>query len=88
MTSTTPASIGWGWHFGCGWVVEGDEWFWWGSLPGTFAILYRNANGSCIAATANGRRQPTPENGLNSFIGIVNYIALDEGIPWQDIDQF
>jgi len=88
MTSTTPASIGWGWHFGCGWVVEGDEWFWWGSLPGTFAILYRNGNGICIAATANGRRQPTPENGLNSFIGIVNYITFDGGIPWQDIDQF
>ncbi len=88
MTTVTPASKGFGFNFGCGWVVEGDEWFWWGSLPGTFAMLYRNGNGICIAATANGRRQPAPENGLNSFIGIVNYIAFDGGIPWQDIDQF
>lgn len=88
MTSTTSASVGWGWKFGCGWVVEGDEWFWWGTLPGTFAILYRNANGICIAATANGRRQPNPENGLNTFISVLNYMAFDENIPWQDIDQF
>jgi len=88
MTTTTPASTGLGWHFGCGWVVEGEEWFWWGSLPGTFAILYRNGNGICIAATANGRRQPNPENGLYSFIDALNYIAFEETIPWQDIDQF
>ena len=88
MTTITPASVGFGYRFGCGWVVEGDEWFWWGSLPGTFSILYRNANGICIAATANGRRQPTPESALNSFIGIINYIALEKSIAWQDIDQF
>ncbi|RYY38070.1 MAG: class A beta-lactamase-related serine hydrolase [Sphingobacteriaceae bacterium] len=88
MTTITPASVGFGFHFGSGWVVEGDEWFWWGSLPGSFAILYRNANGICIAATANGRRQPTPENALNGFIGLINYMAVDATIPWQDIDQF
>jgi len=88
MTTITPSSMGFGFHFGCGWVVEGDEWFWWGSLPGTFAILYRNGNGICIAATANGRRQPTPENGLNSFLDVLNYMAFDKNIPWQDIDQF
>ena len=88
MTTTTPASIGLGYHFGCGWVVEGDEWFWWGSLPGTFSMLYRNANGICISVTANGRRQPTPENALNGFIGITNFISTDKNIAWQDIDQF
>ncbi|SEK17795.1 serine hydrolase domain-containing protein [Parapedobacter koreensis] len=88
MTTVTPASKGFGFDFGCGWVVQGDEWFWWGSLPGTFAILYRNGNGICIAAAANGRRQPTPENGLYGFINIINYIAFEETIPWQDIDQF
>ncbi len=88
MTTTTAASKGFGFTFGSGWVVEGDEWFWWGSLPGTFAILYRNANGTCIAAAANGRRQPNSENGLNSFIPIINFIASDASIPWQDINQF
>jgi len=88
MTASTPASKGFGWNFGCGWVVEGPEWFWWGSLPGTFAILYRNANGICIAATANSRLQPYPENALARFFNISNFIAEDNGIPWQDIDQF
>ena len=88
MTTTTSASIGFGFHFGCGWVVEGDEWFWWGSLPGTFAMLYRNGNGICIAATANSRVQPAPETGLNSFINVINFIAFQNDIPWQDIDQF
>ncbi|MEO6894527.1 MAG: serine hydrolase domain-containing protein [Ginsengibacter sp.] len=88
MTTTSSASIGFGFHFGCGWVVEGDEWFWWGSLPGTFAMLYRNENGICIAATANSRVQPTPENALNSFIGVINFLASTNDIPWQDIDQF
>jgi len=88
MTTTLPASVGFGFHFGSGWVVEGDEWFWWGSLPGTFSILYRNANGICIAATANGRLQPNSENALNSFIGIINYIASENNIAWQNIDQF
>jgi CubicO group peptidase (beta-lactamase class C family) len=55
MTTPTAASIGFGWHFGCGWVVEGPEWFWWGTLAGTFAILYRNSNGICVAAAANSR---------------------------------
>lgn len=89
MVTTTPASVGWGMQFGCGWVIENGEWFWWGSLPGTFAILYRNENGICIAAAANSRRMPTPENGLNSFIAnIINFAAFDQAIPWQDIDQF
>ena len=88
MVTTTPTSAGFGFHFGCGWVVEDNEWFWWGSLPGTFAILYRNGNGICVAATANSRLQPNPENALNSFIGVFNYIAFQNDIPWQDIDQF
>ena len=88
MTASTPASKGFGWNFGCGWVVEGEEWFWWGSLPGTFAILYRNGNGVCVAATANSRLQPYPENALGSFFDISNFIAEDGSIPWQDIDQF
>ncbi|HMR91243.1 MAG TPA: serine hydrolase domain-containing protein [Chitinophagaceae bacterium] len=88
MVTTTPASLWQGFHFGCGWVIENNEWFWWGSLPGTFAILYRNGNGICIAAMANSRRQPDPNNGLYSFIPIINQIAFDATIPWQDIDQF
>ncbi len=88
MTTTTSASAGFGFHFGCGWVVEGDEWFWWGSLPGTFAMLYRNGNGICIAATANSRWQPVPESSLNGFLNVINYIAFTNDIPWQDIDQF
>lgn len=88
MVTTTAASSGLGFNFGCGWVVENGEWFWWGSLPGTFGILYRNANGICIAALANSRIQPNPNNGLYSFINVINYIAFDQTIPWQDIDQF
>jgi CubicO group peptidase (beta-lactamase class C family) len=88
MVTTTPTSFGFGFHFACGWVVEGNEWLWWGSLPGTFAILYRNGNGICVAATANSRLQPSPENSLNSFIGVINYIAFQNDVPWQDIDQF
>lgn len=90
MRTVTPASTGFGgsMQFGCGWVVENGEWFWWGSLPGTFAMLYRNSNGICVAATANSRKQPTPENGLYSFINIINFIAFDNTIPFQDIDQF
>ena len=88
MVTTTPASLWQGFQFGCGWVIENNEWFWWGSLPGTFAILYRNGNGICIAAMANSRRQPDPNNGLYSFIPIINQIAFDATIPWQDIDQF
>ncbi|MBX2925469.1 MAG: beta-lactamase family protein [Chitinophagaceae bacterium] len=88
MTTSTPASNGFGFSFGSGWAMEGDEWFWWGSLPGTFAVLYRNGNGICIAAAANGRKQPNPENGLYSFINIINFLATDNSIPWQDIDQF
>jgi len=88
MTTTTAVSTGFGFHFGCGWVIEGNEWFWWGSLPGTFAVLYRNGNGICVAATANSRLQPNPENSLYSFFGVTNYIAFQNDIPWQDIDQF
>lgn len=88
MVTTTAASEGLGFHFGCGWVVEGNEWFWWGSLPGTFAILYRNGNGICIAAAANSRLQPNPNNGLFSFIDFINFISSEKNIPWQDIDQF
>lgn len=87
MVTTTPASKGFGWTFGCGWVVLDNEWFWWGTLPGTFAVLYRNDNGISIAATANSRRQPESYKALNSFIPIINYIASEE-IPWQHIDQF
>ncbi|MBX3252580.1 MAG: beta-lactamase family protein [Chitinophagaceae bacterium] len=87
MVTPTANSIGFGWHFGCGWVVEQGEWFWWGSLPGTFSILYRNVNGICISATSNSRT-PTPNNALVGFIDIVNFIASDNTIPWQDIDQF
>lgn len=89
MVTVTPNSTGFGgMQFGCGWVIENGEWYWWGSLPGTFAMLYRNANGICVAATANSRRQPTPENGLYSFVSVINFIAFDNTIPWQDIDQF
>ena len=88
MVTTTPNSSGFGFKFGCGWVVEDGEWFWWGSLPGTFGILYRNTNGICIAALANSRLQPNPNNSLNNFINVINYIAFDQTIPWQDIDQF
>lgn len=88
MTTTTSASTGLGFHFACGWVVEGDEWFWWGSLPGTFAMLYRNGNGICIAATANSRYQPSPGSALDGFIRVINYIAFTKDIPWQEIDQF
>ncbi len=88
MTTTTTASQGFGFHFACGWVVEGNEWFWWGSLPGTFAIVYRNGNGICVAAAANSRLQPNPENALGSFFTVSNFIAFQNDIPWQDIDQF
>lgn len=88
MVTTTATSFGFGFHFGCGWVVEGNEWFWWGTLPGTFAMLYRNGNGICVAATANSRLQPNPENALNSFFGVINFIAFQNDIPWQSIDQF
>ncbi|MCR6720282.1 MAG: beta-lactamase family protein [Chitinophagaceae bacterium] len=89
MVTTTPASTGFGgMEFGCGWVIENAEWYWWGSLPGTFAMLYRNKNGICVAATANSRRQPTPENALYSFINVINTAAFDNTIPWQNIDQF
>jgi len=88
MVTTTPASTGFGFRFGCGWVVENGEWFWWGTLPGTYAILYRNTNGICIAATANSRALDDVAS-LNSFAGnIINYIAFSTDIPWQDIDQF
>lgn len=91
MITTTPESIGWGWHFGCGWVVESGEWFWWGSLAGTFSILYRNNNGICIAAISNSRTQRPGSNGvkeLNAFLDIINWISTDKTIAWQDIDQF
>lgn len=88
MVTNSPNSSGFGFNFGCGWVVEGGEWFWWGSLPGTFGILYRNVNGICIAAMSNSRLQPNPNNSLNTFIGVINYIAFDQSIPWQNIDQF
>lgn len=87
MITPTAASKGFGFTFGCGWVVEKDEWFWWGTLPGTFAILYRNGNGVCIAATANSRFTSDVTT-LNEFIGVINFIAPSKDIPWQDIDQF
>ena len=88
MATTTPNSSGFGFKFGCGWVIENGEWFWWGSLPGTFGMVYRNANGICISALANSRLQPNPNNSLYSFINVINYIAFDQSIPWQNIDQF
>ena len=89
MVTNSPNSTGFGFNFGSGWVVEANEWFWWGSLPGTFGILYRNGNGICIAALANSRMQPNATNSLNTFINnIINYVAFDQSIPWQNIDQF
>lgn len=87
MTTTTAASSTSGWHFGCGWVVDGSEWFWYGSLPGTFAILYRNSNGICLAAIANSRFMPDTKS-TNGMIGIINDLANNKNIAWQNIDQF
>lgn len=89
MVTPTANSSGFGFRFGCGWAVENGEWFWWGTLPGTFAILYRNANGICIAATANSRYITNPVTTLNSFVAtIINPLSTKSDIPWQNIDQF
>jgi D-alanyl-D-alanine carboxypeptidase len=75
-------------NYGCGWAIDGPEWYWFGSLPGTASLIYRNSNGFCIAFAANSRLQPNPNNALNAIGGIVNSIITDNTIPWQDIDQF
>lgn len=44
MVTTTTASTGFGgMQFGCGWVIENNEWFWWGPF-----ICQRFRRGSCI----------------------------------------
>jgi CubicO group peptidase (beta-lactamase class C family) len=75
-------------YYGCGWGIEGPEWYWFGSLPGTASFIYRNKNGINIAFAANSRLQPSPNNALNALLPLINYIASDNTIPWQDIDQF
>jgi D-alanyl-D-alanine carboxypeptidase len=75
-------------NYGCGWGIEGPEWYWFGSLPGTASLIYRNSNGICIAFVANSRLQPNPNNALNGIASFVNSIITDNTIPWQDIDQF
>lgn len=84
MTTTSTANP----YYGCGWGIEGPEWYWFGSLPGTASLIYRHKNGTCIAFAANSRLQPNPNNALNALIPIINFITTDNTIPWQDIDQF
>jgi D-alanyl-D-alanine carboxypeptidase len=83
ITGSTPNA-----NYGCGWAVEGPEWYWFGSLPGTASIIYRNTNGYCVSFVANSRLQPNPNNALNGIAGIVNEIIGNNAIVWQDIDQF
>ncbi|MFN8252209.1 MAG: serine hydrolase domain-containing protein [Ferruginibacter sp.] len=84
MVTTTAANV----YYGCGWAVEGPEWYWFGSLPGTASVIYRNSNGLCVSFVANSRLQPDPNNALNGIAGIINEINTNTAIKWQNIDQF
>jgi D-alanyl-D-alanine carboxypeptidase len=84
MVTTTTANP----NYGCGWAVEGPEWYWFGSLPGTASVIYRNTNGVCVSFVANSRLQPNPNNALNGIAEVVNEILRNNTIVWQDIDQF
>lgn len=75
-------------NYGCGWGIDGAEWYWFGSIPGTASLIYRNSNGICVAITANSRLQPNPNNALNAMGAFVTTIVNDNTIAWQDIDQF
>jgi D-alanyl-D-alanine carboxypeptidase len=84
MATTTTANP----YYGCGWAIEGPEWYWFGSLPGTASLIYRNSNGICVSFVANSRLQPNPNNALNGIAGIINEVIGNSAIAWQDIDQF
>lgn len=84
MRTGSPANPG----YGCGWGIDGPEWYWFGSLPGTASLIYRNSNGICVAFVANSRLQPNPNNALNGIGTFVTSIVNDNTIPWQNIDQF
>jgi CubicO group peptidase (beta-lactamase class C family) len=75
-------------NYGCGWAIDGPEWYWFGSLPGTASLIYRNSNGICVSFVANSRLQPSPNNALNAMGAFVTTIVNDNTIAWQDIDQF
>jgi D-alanyl-D-alanine carboxypeptidase len=75
-------------NYGCGWGIDGPEWYWFGSLPGTASLIYRNSNGICVAVVANSRLQPSPNNALNAMGAFVTSIVNDGTIAWQSIDQF
>jgi D-alanyl-D-alanine carboxypeptidase len=88
MTTTNATAL----YNGCGFYVYTDnalgrQWYHYGSLPGTQALVLRTSKGFNVAFTINTRHTSgnTALNAIGTFVG---QILSDASISWQDIDQF
>jgi D-alanyl-D-alanine carboxypeptidase len=87
---TTPNSVSL--YNGCGFYVDNDaslgkQWYHFGSLPGSQALVIRTSKGFNLAFTINSRFT-NGNAALNAIATFVSQILGDATISWQDIDQF
>ncbi len=64
-----------------------SNWYHFGSLPGTQALVFRTSTGWSVAFTIN-TRFTNANTSQNAFASMLISIVTDNSIMWQDIDQF
>lgn len=86
-TGSGPAPLSDAYGLGIGLWPANNMVFNYGSLPGTRTGFMRSTNGKCVALILNCR-QDTNANFVYDMQGVMSNIVNDNGIAWQDLDQF
>lgn len=73
--------------YGLGIGLSGELYYNYGSLPGTRTAFMRSTNGKAIALLLNCRQDSNPAF-ANDMQDVIINIINDNGISWQDLDQF
>ena len=79
-------------YYACGIYVGAESWtpsnwYHFGSLPGTQALIFKTSTGWSVAFVIN-TRFTNANTSQNAFAQMLIDIVTDNSIPWQDIDQF
>lgn len=79
-------------YYACGIYVGAESWtpsnwYHFGSLPGTQALIFKTSTGWSVAFAIN-TRFTNANTSQNAFAQMLIDIVTDNSIPWQDIDQF
>lgn len=83
---TTIASLSKPSYYANGILIQSNDWWHNGSLPGTLSHFSRNNNRITAVAIVNQRNGGNDSNDLNLLTS--QSIAGNNSIKWQDIDQF